>query len=62
MIDWSQITNEIRASGISLAAVSRIVGSDPAHLQRLARGETNQPKYDVGCKLLAMYEARRRIK
>lgn len=62
MIDWSQITNEIRASGISLAAVSRSVGYDEKHLHRLARGEVNQPKYDVGVKILEIHASRRGAK
>jgi hypothetical protein len=55
MIDWSKITNEIRASGISMTAVAREVNSDWQHMNRLARGEVHQPKYSVGVQLLEIH-------
>jgi hypothetical protein len=59
MIDWSRITNEIRASGYVLSKVAKDVGSDWQHINRLARGEVEQPKYDVGVKLLKIHEETR---
>lgn len=55
MIDWSMVTNNIRHHYKSLSIVGKEVGSDEKHLNRLARGEVKQPKFDVGVKLLDLH-------
>ena len=54
--DWAMICNVIRARYKPLAQVANEVNSDWRHLNRLARGEVNQPKWLVGEKLLDIYE------
>ena len=55
MIDWSLICLSIRRHYKPLATVAKEVGSDWRHLNRLARGETKEPKYSVALKLLDLY-------
>jgi len=52
MIDWSLLTILLRKHYKGLTAVSKEVGSDWAHINRLARGEVRQPRFDTGMKLL----------
>ena len=52
MIDWSLLTMMLRKHYKNLTKVGVEVGSDWAHMNRLARGEVAQPKFDVGIKLL----------
>lgn len=54
-IDWKEICNGIRANYKNLSDVAKEVGSGWQHLNRLARGETQQPKHSVGVKLLALH-------
>lgn len=55
MIDWQQVTLNIRTHYKPLAQVAKEVGSDWQHLNRLARGETNQPSFIVGVRLLNLH-------
>jgi hypothetical protein len=55
MIDWPGIINRLRSKIGSLEKAARDVGSCPVHLRRLSRGETNEPKFSVGVKLLDMH-------
>jgi hypothetical protein len=55
MIDWQDITNNIRHHYKPLSTVAKEVGSDWRHLNRLARGEVNQPRFDVGVRLLDLH-------
>ena len=52
MIDWQRTCLLIRKHYKPLSAVAREVGSDWRVLNRLARGETLQPRFDVGVRLL----------
>ena len=54
-LDWSMICCQIRNKHKSLSTVAKEVGSDWQHLNRLARGEVEQPKFLVGIKLLDIY-------
>lgn len=54
-IDWQKVCLNIRRSYKPLSTVAKEVGSDWAHLNRLARGETKQPKFMVGLKLLNIH-------
>ena len=55
MIDWSKVTNNLRRR-MSLAKVARQIGADPKTLQRLARGEINEPRFSVGVLLLGVHK------
>jgi hypothetical protein len=55
MIDWQMICLNIRTHYKPLATVAKEIGSDWAHLNRLARGETKQPRFDTGMKLLDLH-------
>ena len=52
MIDWQTVTIALRTHYKPLATVAKEVGSDWQHLNRLARGEVSQPRFDTGVKLL----------
>ena len=52
MIDWQTVTLSLRTHYKPLSAVAVEVGSDWQHLNRLARGEVMQPRFDTGVKLL----------
>jgi hypothetical protein len=52
MIDWQTVTLSLRAHYKPLSAVAKMVGSDERHLNRLARGEVSQPRFDTGMRLL----------
>lgn len=54
-LDWSLICCTIRARYKNLSDVAKEVGSDWQHLNRLARGDVEQPKFLVGVKLLDIY-------
>lgn len=55
MIDWQIVLLNIRTHYKSLSAVAKEVGSDWQHLNRLARGDVNEPKFGVGMKLLDLH-------
>ena len=53
-IDWQQVTLNLRRYK-PLSRVAREVGSDERHLNRLARGEVTQPRFDTGMALLDLH-------
>ena len=55
LIDWQQVTLNLRSHYKPLAAVAPEVGSDWRVLNRLARGETLEPKFSVGIRLLDLH-------
>ena len=55
MIDWQQVTLNIRRHYKPLSQVAKEVGSDWRHLNRLARGDTQQPSFIVGVRLLDLH-------
>jgi hypothetical protein len=55
MIDWQKVTLNLRSSYGSLAKVARDIGADAKHLQDLARGDVEQPRFNTGCKLLDLH-------
>ena len=55
MIDWQRLTLNLRHHYKSLWTVARELGLDGAHLNRLARGEINEPRFNSGVKLLDLH-------
>ena len=55
MIDWQRVCLNLRTHYKSLATVAKEIGSDWRHLNRLARGDTQQPRFDTGMRLLALH-------
>lgn len=67
MIDWMQITNELRTNYVHIVpvkadgqkkgmrAVAHAVGGDADALNKIARGEVKEPKYSVGVRLLELH-------
>ena len=55
MIDWRRVCLNLRTHYKPLSQVAKEVGSDWRHLNRLARGETEQPRFDTGCALLDLH-------
>ena len=53
-VDWQVVCLQLRRDYKPLSAVAKEVGSDWQHLNRLARGDVSQPKFDVGVKLLGL--------
>jgi hypothetical protein len=54
-IDWMQLCLNLRSNYKPLSQIAKEVGSDWKHLCRLARGEVQQPKFDVAMKLLDLH-------
>lgn len=55
MINWSQVVCNIRANYKPLATVAREIDSTERHLNRLARGEVQEPRFNTGLKLLDLH-------
>ena len=54
-IDWKKVTLNLRTHYKPLSAIAKEIGSDWAHLNRLARGDTHQPRFGTGVKLLDLH-------
>jgi hypothetical protein len=54
-IDWQKVTLNLRTHFGPLSKVAKVVGSDERHLNRLARGEVDQPRFNTGVKLLDLH-------
>jgi len=55
VINWMTVTNNLRHHYKPLSTVAKEVGSDWRHLNRLARGEVTQPRFDTGCRILDLH-------
>lgn len=55
MIDWQRVCLNLRSRYKPLSAVAKEVGSDWRHLNRLARGEVEQPRFMTGIRLLDLH-------
>lgn len=55
VIDWQQVVLNLRKAGLPCSAVARRIGRDPCVIQRLARGEKNEPLWSVGMALLDLH-------
>ena len=54
-IDWQKLVLNLRTNYKPLSQVAKEIGSDWRHLNRLARGETKQPRFLTGVKLLDLH-------
>jgi len=54
-IDWQRICVELRRHYKPLSQVAKEAGSDWQHLNRLARGDVQQPRYNTGVRLLNLH-------
>lgn len=55
MIDWMKLVNNLRHDYKSLATIARELDSTERHLNRLARGEVQEPRFNTGLKLLDLH-------
>lgn len=55
MIDWQKVCLNLRRHYKPLATVAKEVGSDWRHINRLARGEVMQPRFDTGMRILDLH-------
>ena len=55
MINWQTVTLNLRTHYKPLSTVAKEVGSDWAHLNRLARGDVKEPKFSTACKILDLH-------
>lgn len=55
MINWQKVCWDIRKHYGSLSMVAGQIGCTPSALQKLARGETEQPYYGTGSELLKIH-------
>jgi hypothetical protein len=55
MIDWQTVLLNLRNRYKPLAQVAAEVGADEGTLCRLARGDTCEPKFSTGVKLLDLH-------
>jgi len=54
MINWQQVCLNLRRHK-SLSSIARDLGCDWQHLNRLARGEVQQPRFNTGMALLDLH-------
>ena len=54
-IDWQKVALNLRRHYKPLSQVAKEVRSDWQHLNRLARGETDQPRFKVAVRLLDLH-------
>ena len=54
MIDWQKCALNLRRYK-PLSQIAKEIGSDWRHLNRLARGEVKQPRFDTGVRLLDLH-------
>ena len=52
MIDWSLVILLLKKHYGSMDKIAKSAGSDWQHIGRLARGETNEPRFNTGIRLL----------
>jgi transposase-like protein len=52
--DWPQVVADIRRAGMMVKAIARSVGVAPTTLSSLQRGDTIEPCYSVGVRLLEL--------
>lgn len=55
MIDWQRVCLNLRAKYGNLHRVAKLTGLDERHINRLARGEVNEPRFNSGVKLLDLH-------
>lgn len=56
-IDWQRVCLNLRTHYGPLSRVATEVGADAMTLQRMARGETSEPKFAAGVQLLDLHYA-----
>lgn len=56
MINWQIVVLNLRRARGSLSEVAKETRLDLTHLQRLARGEVAEPRFNSGMKLLDAHE------
>lgn len=54
MIDWMQICENIKESGIPLERASRSIGKGEGYLRSVKRKQLH-PRFEDGCKLLRLH-------
>jgi hypothetical protein len=55
-VDWQQVVLDLRNNYKALSTISFELNIEKAHLRRLARGETNEPRFNSGVKLLSLHK------
>jgi hypothetical protein len=55
MIDWQQVCLNLRQHHGNLHRVAKLTQLDERHLQRLARGEVKEPRFNSGVRLLDLH-------
>lgn len=54
--DFQKIINDLRASGLSLQAIANQAGVTKAYISMLSKGDRVSPNYDVGRRIVALWE------
>jgi len=54
-IDWQRVCLDLRTHYGPLSKVATMVGSDWRHINRLARGEVDEPRFSVGVRLADLW-------
>ena len=55
MIDWQRVCMNLRREYKTLSAIGRELKIDWQVIHRLARGDSKQPRFDTGMKLLDLH-------
>lgn len=53
-IDWVSLLSYLKSEGVTQVMAAEIVGSTQTTLSDLARGNTKEPGYSLGTRLLAL--------
>lgn len=53
-IDWVSVLSYLKSEGVTQVMAAAIVGSAQTTLSDLARGNTKEPVYSLGVRLLAL--------
>jgi hypothetical protein len=54
-VNWIKVMEELRAAGISLKTLAKIIGCAPTSLYNLSRGTQKDPVYSTGAKILEVH-------
>ena len=55
LIDWQKVVLNLRSNYGPLSRIGRELSIKDVHLQRLARGEVTEPRFNSGVKLLDLH-------
>ncbi len=55
--DFSKLIKDLQSNKFSNVAISEIIGCSPSYIGQLAKGNREQPGYDLGRRLVLLHQA-----